>query len=123
MLNIGPLQLDAPFVQAALSGYSDLAMRRVARRLGAAYTLNEVVLDKLVTQPGKTRQRVMSVADDDHLRAFLTEDETKSDPLAAGVGRSGAPPPGPGFGPRGEVRRPSGAGPVDSGCNSHQTAV
>ncbi|MCP4249572.1 MAG: tRNA-dihydrouridine synthase family protein [bacterium] len=66
MLNIGPVQLDSPFVQAALSGYSDLAMRRVARRLGAAFTLNEVVLDKLVTQKGKTRRRVMSVPDDDH---------------------------------------------------------
>ena len=66
MLTIGDLQLEVPFVQAALSGYSDLPMRRLARRLGAPYALNEVVLDKLVTQEGKTRRRVLQVADDDH---------------------------------------------------------
>ena len=49
-----------------MSGYSDLAMRRIARRLGAPYALNEVVLDKLVTQKGKTRRRILNVAEDDH---------------------------------------------------------
>jgi len=34
--------------------------------LGAPYALNEVVLDKLVTQKGKTRRRILSVAEDDH---------------------------------------------------------
>ncbi len=66
MLTLGKLQIDSPFVQAALSGYSDLAMRRIARRLGAAYTLNEVVLDRLVTQKGKTRRRTLRVEADDH---------------------------------------------------------
>jgi hypothetical protein len=32
-LHIGPLKLDFPVVQAALSGYSDLPMRVIARRL------------------------------------------------------------------------------------------
>ena len=66
MLKIGGLELAGPFVQAALSGYSDRAMRRVARRLGAPYTLNEVVLDELVIRKGKTRRRVLHVAEDDH---------------------------------------------------------
>jgi len=66
MLYIGTLQLEVPFVQAALSGYSDLAMRRLARRHGAPYALNEVVLDKLVTQRGKTRRRILRVEADDH---------------------------------------------------------
>jgi nifR3 family TIM-barrel protein len=66
MLCIGRLQLDVPFVQAALSGYSDLPMRRIARRFGAPYALDEVVLDRLVTQKGKTRRRVLHVAPDDH---------------------------------------------------------
>ena len=66
MLTIGNLQLDIPFVQAALSGYSDLPMRRMARRFGVPYALNEVVLDKLVTHKGRTRQQVLWVADDDH---------------------------------------------------------
>ena len=34
-LRIGPIELDFPVVQAALSGYSDWAMRTIARRLGA----------------------------------------------------------------------------------------
>jgi tRNA-dihydrouridine synthase B len=66
VLSIGSLQLDVPFVQAALSGYSDLSMRRMARRFGAPYTLNEVVLDKLVIQKGKTRTRILRVEPDDH---------------------------------------------------------
>jgi nifR3 family TIM-barrel protein len=58
--------LEVPFVQAALSGYSDLPMRRLARRYGAPYTLNEVVLDKLVLQPGKKRKEFLRVPADDH---------------------------------------------------------
>ena len=66
MLTVGNIHLDVPFVQAALSGYSDLPMRRIARRHGAPYALNEVVLDKLVTQRGKTQRRVLNVEPDDH---------------------------------------------------------
>jgi len=66
MLTIGTIQLEAPFIQAALSGYSDLPMRRVARRYGAPYTLNEVVLDQTVTHKGRRRQRFLSVSADDH---------------------------------------------------------
>ena len=49
-LSIGPIVLDAPIVQAALSGYSDRAMRVLARRHGAAYTIGEVLLDKFVVE-------------------------------------------------------------------------
>jgi len=66
MLRIGPICFDVPFVQAALSGYSDLPMRRLARRHGAPYALNEVMLDKLVLQPGKKRKEMLYVAADDH---------------------------------------------------------
>lgn len=65
-LTIGNIQLDAPFVQAALSGYSDLPMRRVARRFGATYALNEVVLDKLVIEKGNMQRRILAVEPDDH---------------------------------------------------------
>jgi nifR3 family TIM-barrel protein len=41
-------------------------MRRLARRYGAPYALNEVALDKLVLQRGKTRRAVLKIADDDH---------------------------------------------------------
>ena len=66
MLRIGQLELDLPVVQAALSGYSDAAMRIVARRLGAPYALHEVVLDKIVLQPGKLQRRIFDLADEDH---------------------------------------------------------
>ncbi len=66
MLNIGSMKLDFPVVQAALSGYSDLAMRRVARLHGAEFTLNEVVLDEIVLKPGKKQRAIARVAADDH---------------------------------------------------------
>ena len=62
-LRFGPVLLDFPVVQAALSGYSDWAMRVVARRLGAPYTLCEVLLDKLILQGGRKTQRFMKVTD------------------------------------------------------------
>nr|HMQ23690.1 hypothetical protein [Planctomycetota bacterium] len=64
-LAIGNVTIGRPWVQAALSGYSDLAMRRVARRYGAPYALNEVVIDEKVLQRGKGRERVLFVPDDD----------------------------------------------------------
>jgi nifR3 family TIM-barrel protein len=66
MLRLGPIALDLPAVQAALSGYSDLAMRRVARVHGAPFAFHEVVLDRLVLTRGKGRKRVLHVPDDDH---------------------------------------------------------
>lgn len=65
-MRIGSLELDMPVVQAALSGYSDAAMRRIARELGAPYTIHEVILDKLVTQPGKLQRRLLSLEAQDH---------------------------------------------------------
>ncbi len=65
---IGPIELDFPVVQAALSGYSDWAMRVIARRLGAPYTLCEVMLDRFVSEVGKGRKarRYMQVSDEEH---------------------------------------------------------
>ena len=67
-LAIGRFELDFPVVQAALSGYSDWAMRVLARRLGAPYTLCEVMLDRFVTEVNKGRKarRYMQVSDEEH---------------------------------------------------------
>jgi nifR3 family TIM-barrel protein len=65
-LPIGRVAIGLPAVQAALSGYSDLAMRTVAREHGAPYALNEVVLDELVLQKGKLQRRILSVPEHDH---------------------------------------------------------
>ncbi len=66
MLQIGHLRLDFPVVQAALSGYSDGPMRLMARRHGAPYCIHEVVLDRLVVQPGKLRKQLLTLDDQDH---------------------------------------------------------
>jgi nifR3 family TIM-barrel protein len=47
-LKIGSVEIGFPVVQAALSGYSDWAMRVIARRLGASYSLCEVMLDQFL---------------------------------------------------------------------------
>ena len=66
MLRIGTFEFDFPVVQAALSGYSDAAMRLIARRHGAPYALHEVVLDKLVTQPGTFQKKLFDIPAQDH---------------------------------------------------------
>ena len=65
-LHIGDVEIGLPAVQAALSGYSDLAMRTVAREHGVTYAINEVVLDALVLQKGKLQRRILSVPEHDH---------------------------------------------------------
>ncbi len=67
-LRIGPVEIEFPVVQAALSGYSDWAMRMIARRLGAAYTMAEVMLDQFVVNVTKGRKagRFIRVADEEH---------------------------------------------------------
>jgi nifR3 family TIM-barrel protein len=67
-LRIGSIALDFPVVQAALSGYSDWAMRVLARRMGAPYTLCEVLLDQFVVQVtrGRKADRFLRVTDEEH---------------------------------------------------------
>jgi len=67
-LSIGSVFIGFPVVQAALSGYSDGPMRIVARRLGASYTLAEVMIDRFVLETkdrGKTRHH-FTVTDEEH---------------------------------------------------------
>ncbi len=47
-LRIGDVTIGFPVVQAALSGYSDLPMRVIARRFGASYCVCEVMLDQFL---------------------------------------------------------------------------
>ncbi|MFO0422530.1 MAG: tRNA dihydrouridine synthase, partial [Planctomycetia bacterium] len=66
--SIGGVQLASPVVQAALSGYSDLPMRVLARHYGAAYTLCEVLLDTFIAVIGTNRKNLarIAVSDDEH---------------------------------------------------------
>lgn len=45
--------MDAPFFQAGLAGYSDAAMRIIARRHGAPYCITEALLDRILLAGGK----------------------------------------------------------------------
>ncbi len=67
-LLIGDISLDFPVVQAALSGYSDAAMRVIARRLGASYSICEVLLDQFVlaVKDRARNKHFMHVADEEH---------------------------------------------------------
>ncbi|MDP7034965.1 MAG: tRNA-dihydrouridine synthase family protein [Planctomycetota bacterium] len=48
---------DAPFFQAGLAGYSDAAMRLIARRHGSPYCVTEALLDRTLLCNGKGRTR------------------------------------------------------------------
>jgi nifR3 family TIM-barrel protein len=67
-LSIGPLKLDFPVIQAALSGYSDWPMRVIAKRLGAPYTICEVMLDQFILNvtKGNKAKRFLRVTDEEH---------------------------------------------------------
>ena len=67
-LQLGPLRFAFPVVQAALSGYSDWPMRVIARRLGAPYTICEVMLDKFIVSVAKggKAKRFLRVTDEEH---------------------------------------------------------
>ena len=91
-LRIGHVNIGFPVVQAALSGYSDYAMRKIARRLGADYALCEVVLDRIILQTRrKERLRFMRVADDDHPVGgqLMGSDPAEFGPAAAHLAHAG----------------------------------
>jgi len=67
-LRIGSVEIGFPVVQAALSGYSDWPMRVIARRLGAAYTVCEVMLDQFILNvtKGRKARRFLYTSDEEH---------------------------------------------------------
>lgn len=67
-LILGPVQIDFPVALAAMSGYSDWPTRAIARRMGAGYSICEVLLDQFVVNvtKGKKALRWIRVTDDDH---------------------------------------------------------
>ena len=65
MPTLGNLELDAPFYQAGLAGYSDTAMRLIARRHGCPYCVTEALLDTFLIQGGRGL-KAAELHDDDH---------------------------------------------------------
>lgn len=65
-MRIGPIQLPTPFCQAGLAGYSDRAMRLVARRRGCAYAVTEALLDVIMLSGGQGLRKSIDINDEDH---------------------------------------------------------
>jgi nifR3 family TIM-barrel protein len=66
MLKIGNITLDVPYFQASLAGYSDYAMRAVARDCGAPLTFAGAMLAKSVLHPKVFNSPVFQPGDDEH---------------------------------------------------------
>jgi len=66
MAKIGPIELSIPFCQAGLAGYSDRAMRVVARRRGCPYAVTEALLDTIMVNGGEGLRRSIDINDEDH---------------------------------------------------------
>jgi tRNA-dihydrouridine synthase B len=65
-MNIGPIHLSQPFCQAGLAGYSDRAMRLVARRRGCPYAVTEALLDVILLSGGQGLKKSIDINDEDH---------------------------------------------------------
>ncbi len=65
-LRIGGIEIGLPVVLAALAGYSDLAYRRICRRLGAPYCATEMMLDRMLLGPGRQQRRMARIEPADH---------------------------------------------------------
>ena len=66
MSRIGKIQLAQPFCQAGLAGYSDRAMRLVARRRGCPYAVTEALLDTILVNGGHGLKKSIDINDEDH---------------------------------------------------------
>ncbi len=65
-MRIGPIETRLPFCQAGLAGYSDRAMRLVARRRGCPYAVTEALLDVILLNGGEGLRKSIDLSDEDH---------------------------------------------------------
>jgi nifR3 family TIM-barrel protein len=66
MPSIGPIQFEHPVCQAGLAGYSDRAMRLVARRRGCPYAVTEALLDVILVNGGEGLRKSIDINGEDH---------------------------------------------------------
>ena len=83
-IHLGPVRIEFPVALAAMSGYSDWPTRIIARRLGAGYTIGEVLLDRFVLNvtKGNKARRYIRVTADDHPVAAQLMGGSFNDPVA-----------------------------------------
>ena len=63
---IGAFALALPAMQAGLAGYSDMAMRVVARRRNCPYAVTEALLDRVLLSGGRGREKGIALCEEDH---------------------------------------------------------
>jgi nifR3 family TIM-barrel protein len=90
-MRIGPLEIPTPFCQAGLAGYSDRAMRTVARRRGCGYAVTEALLDVILLNGGQGLKKSIDINDEDHpvagqLMGSEPENLAKAAMILAGAG-------------------------------------
>jgi tRNA-dihydrouridine synthase B len=86
VIQIGSIELPFPFCQAGLAGYSDRAMRVVARRRGCPYAVTEALLDVILLNGGEGLRRSIDISDDDHpVAGQVIGSEPESMAKAAGI--------------------------------------
>ncbi len=66
MIKLGNVELASPFCQAGLAGYSDRAMRSVARGRGCDYAVTEALLDVILCNGGEGLRKSLDINDADH---------------------------------------------------------
>ncbi len=66
MLKFGPIQLNMPFIQAPLAGYTDHPMRLLAKQHGCPLTFTGVMLDKIAVHPKAIKLKKFHPHDDEH---------------------------------------------------------
>ena len=65
-LRLGTIEIRMPVIQAALSGYSDAPMRKIARKFGCEFAFCEVMLDQFVVAVSKRKSRLYFAESDEH---------------------------------------------------------
>ena len=66
MLTFGSIQLDMPFIQAPLAGYTDHPMRILAKRCGCPLTFTGVMLDKIALHHKALKKLKFQPMDNEH---------------------------------------------------------
>jgi nifR3 family TIM-barrel protein len=85
-MQIGPINLPIPFCQAGLAGYSDRAMRLVARRRGCSYAVTEALLDVILCNGGEGLRKSIDINDEDHpIAGQIIGSESETMANAAGI--------------------------------------
>lgn len=65
-MKIGRVEIETPLALAPMAGVTDLAFRTICRRLGAGYTVTEMVSAKALCYQDKKSIPLMTLAPDEH---------------------------------------------------------